>query len=280
MGLKFEVVGVKKGPLELCYDWRKLALYALSVGANVPDELEYVYEKDMKIIPTYWAAILGFEAFTDAYEYGQSLPDTLHYGFDIAYHKPLTKTQGKLHYTIELLDIYDRGEGRGSLAEIQAVACDEGEEKVFTLVTRDIDMSTGGFGGKPFPKSSLQYPDRAPDFEVEDYLGPNQAALYRIDNDPNILHIDPDFAALGGFPKPIVMGMCTAGYACRALIKTVCPGRPEAIRDFKVRFTSTLELDNPVKTQIWKLDDHSVMFRLVNPKTGDVVLNFCSAQVD
>lgn len=280
MSLKFDVIGVKKGPLELEYNWRRLALYALSVGANVDGELEYVYEKKMKIIPTYWAAILGFEEFTDAYEYGQYLPETLHYGFDITYHRPITKTQGKIHYTVELLDIYDRGEGRGSLAEIEAVAYDEQEEKVFTLVTRDIDMSSGGFGGKKPPKAMIAYPDRAPDFEVEDYIGPNQAALYRIDNDTNILHIDPEFAKLGGFNKPIVMGMCTAGYACRAIIKSICPGRPEAIRELKIRFTNTLGLDNPVKTQIWKMDDHSILFRLLNDKTGDIVLNFCSATVD
>lgn len=280
MGLKFDVIGVKKGPLELQYDWRKLALYALSVGANVDSELEYVYEKDMKIIPTYWAAILGFEEFTDSYEYGQYLPETLHFGFDIAYHKPITKIQGKIHYTVQLLDIYDRGEGRGSLAEIEALAFDEQEEKVFTLVTRDIDMSSGGFGGKKPPKAAVSYPDRAPDFEVEDYIGPNQAALYRIDNDTNILHIDPEFAKLGGFDKPIVMGMCTAGYACRAIIQSICPGRPEAIRDLKIRFTNTLELDKPIKTQIWKIDDHNIVFRLLNSETGDIVLNFCSAAVD
>ena len=155
MALKFEVIGRKAGPLELQYDWHKLALYALSVGANVNGELEYVYEKNMKVIPTYWAAILGFEEFTDSYEYGQSLPDTLHYGFEIHFHKPMTRTEGKIHYTVELLDIYDRGEGRGSLAEIQAEAFNEDEEKVFTLITRDIDMSTGGFGGKKPPKASV-----------------------------------------------------------------------------------------------------------------------------
>lgn len=279
MSLKFDVIGKKKGPLSLEYNWNKLALYALSVGANVEGELEYVYEKNMKIIPTYWAAILGFEEFTDSYEYGQSLPDTLHFGFDIDYHKPITKTEGRIDYTIELLDIYDRGEGRGSLAEIQAEAFDEEGDKVFTLVTRDIDMSTGGFGGQKPPKYPVEYPERTPDFEVADHIGPNQAAIYRIDNDPNILHIDPDFAKLGGFDKPIIMGMCTVGYACRALIKTLCPGRPEAIKALKVRFTNTLELDNPVKTQIWKIDDHRAVFRLLNAKTGDVVLNFCEVEL-
>lgn len=279
MGLKFEVIGQKKGPLELEYNWRKLALYALSIGAGVEDELEYVYEKNMKIIPTYWAAILGFEKFTDSYEYGQYLPETLHYGFDITYHKPIVQTEGKIHYTVELLRIYDRGEGRGSLAEIEAVAYDEQEEKLFTLVTRDIDMSSGGFGGEKPPRVIISYPDRAPDYEVLDEIGANQAAIYRIDNDTNILHIDPDFAKLGGFDRPIIMGMCTAGYACRALIKSVCQGHPEDIKSFGLRFTNVLEPGNPVKTQIWKLDDNHILFRLLNADTGDVILNYGTAEL-
>ena len=163
MALNLDMIG-KKTDHEFSYDWRKLALYALSVGANVNGELDYVYEKNMKIIPTFWAAILGLEEFTDSYYYGQSLPDTLHFGFDIEYHKPITKVEGKLHYTVELLDIYDRGEGRGSLGFIQAVAYDEDNDKVFTLVTKDIDMSTGGFGGQKPPKAIVEYPDREPDF--------------------------------------------------------------------------------------------------------------------
>ena len=279
MALKFEVIGRKAGPLTLKYDWHKLALYALSVGANVNGELEYVYEKDMKIIPTYWAAILGFEEFTDSYEYGQSLPDTLHYGFEIHFHKPMTRTEGEIHYTVELLDIYDRGEGRGSLAEIQAEAFNEDEETLLTLISRDIDMSTGGFGGRKPPRASVVYPDREPDVTYDDFIGPNQAAIYRIDNDPNILHIDPDFAKLGGFERPIIMGMCTAGYACRALIQTVCENHPERIKSFAVRFTSTLEPGRAVKTQIWRTGENTAVFRLLDAETGTPVLNFCTAEL-
>ncbi|OOB80602.1 MAG: hypothetical protein BEN19_00080 [Epulopiscium sp. Nuni2H_MBin003] len=277
MSLNFDVIGVKKGPFELEYNWNKLALYALSVGSTVNEELEYVYEKSMKIIPTYWAAILGFTSFTDAYEYGQNIPTTLHFGFEIEFHKPITNTNGKIHYTIELKDIYDRGEGRGSLAIIEAIAYDEQDEKLFTLITKDIDLSTGGFGGEQPPREIVNFPEGTPDFEVKDHIGPNQAALYRIDNDANILHIDPDFALEGGFVKPIIMGMCTVGYACRALLKTVC--QPEQIKKLKVRFTAPLELDQPITTQIWKIDETNAMFKLINNSTNDVVLNFCSVEL-
>lgn len=278
MSLNFDVIGKEHGPFFLDYDYKKLSLYALSVGATLPHELQYIYEKEMKIIPTYWASILGFESFTDAYEYGQSIPHTLHFGFDIQFHQALTETSGRISYTIELLRIGDRGEGSGSLADIQAVAYNEKQEKIFTLLTRDIDLSTGGFGGDKPVLPRCEVPDTPPDFEVEDFLGPNQAALYRIDNDPNLLHIDPEFAKEGGFEEPIVMGMCTAGYACRAVVDCVCPNRPEAITDFRVRFTSALPLNQAIITQIWKVGEHRCFFRLIQKDTGTIILNFCEAQ--
>lgn len=279
MGLKFEVIGVEKGPLELNYNWRNLALYALSVGANVSDELDYVYEKNQKIIPTYWASILGLEEFTDSYEYGQYIPETLHYGFDIIYHKKMLKNEGKIRYKLQLKEIYDRGDKRGSLAVVEAVAYDENGEKLFTLITKDIDMSSGGFGGEKPLQRSVLYPKREPDKIIKDFIGPNQAALYRIDNDTNILHIDPEFAKIGGFNRPIIMGMCTAGYACRALIKAYCWGRPEMITGFGVRFTNVLEPGTNICTQLWRCDDHNIVFKLLNEETGEAVLDYCYATI-
>lgn len=279
MALNFDVVGRMSAPHRLAYDTRKLALYALSVGANVRGELDYVYEKNMKIIPTYWASILGLQSFVDAYEYGQSIPDSLHYGFEITFHQPMLRTDGEIQYTIQLRHIYDRGEGRGSLAEIEAVAYNEVAEPVFTLATYDIDLSTGGFGGETPPRIQMSYPDRAPDFEIDDQVGPNQSALYRIDNDRNLLHIEPDFAKLGGFDRPMVMGMCTAGYACRALIQALCPQKPHAIQYLRMGFTRVLYPSTNITTQIWNIGENQVYFRLLNRETGEIILNFCSASL-
>ena len=64
------------------------------------------------------------------------------------------------------------------------------------------------------------------------------------------------------------------------MVRIRCFFWPEAIRSFAVRFTATLEPGRAVKTQIWRIDEHHVVFRLLDAETGSVVLNFCTAELD
>lgn len=66
----------------------------------------------------------------------------------------------------------------------------------------------GGFGhkgnGKSQPVSPAPQRNSDTEFEVKTY--PNQCFVYRLCEDPNPLHIDPNMAALSGFDKPIIHG--------------------------------------------------------------------------
>jgi putative sterol carrier protein len=52
MPLNLSAIGQKIGPITSAYDWRDVVLYALGVGAGF-DELEYVYENKLKVIPSF-----------------------------------------------------------------------------------------------------------------------------------------------------------------------------------------------------------------------------------
>jgi multifunctional beta-oxidation protein len=45
-------------------------------------------------------------------------------------------------------------------------------------------------------------PNRKPDAVVEEKTTLEQAAIYRLSGDYNPLHLDPEFASMGGFKKP------------------------------------------------------------------------------
>ncbi|KAG0474285.1 hypothetical protein HPP92_013971 [Vanilla planifolia] len=63
-----------------------------------------------------------------------------------------------------------------------------------------------------------------------------EALLYRLSGDYNPLHSDSTVAAMAGFNRPILHGLCTLGFAIRAIIRSVCNGNPTVVRSIFARF--------------------------------------------
>ncbi len=62
MALNLEAVGKPIGPVSKDYTWKDVVLYALGVGSG-SSELEYCYEKQLKVLPSFSiAAIFDFLA--------------------------------------------------------------------------------------------------------------------------------------------------------------------------------------------------------------------------
>ena len=272
MALNLDAIGKKIGPVTSEYNWKDIVLYSLGVGAGF-DELEYVYENQLKVIPTF--AILSIYDFFSEFitASGVNLAGILHGEHELIVHSPLPPEGGSLTSEASIIEMYDKGEGRGALIVGEIDTHHSQGQKLYTNRATLFSRLDGGFGGQPGPKETFEFPDREPDFEEMGQPSPDQPLVYRLSGDQFALHVDPDFARMSGFEGPIMHGLCTLGFACRAVVKHLFPGEPGRLTRFKNRFTKVLYPGEPIKTQIWKLEEGLAVFRTVNAETGAVVLD-------
>jgi acyl dehydratase len=84
--------------------------------------------------------------------------------------------------------------------------------------------------------------------------------IYRLSGDRNPLHSDPSFAAMGGFDRPILHGLCTYGFTGRALLHTLCGGDAKRFMHIEGRFTSPVLPSEPLTVAMWEIDDKAAVF--------------------
>jgi acyl dehydratase len=99
---------------------------------------------------------------------------------------------------------------------------------------------------------------------------PGQALLYRLTGDRNPLHTDPAFAARGGFPAPILHGMCTYGFTGRLLLHALCDGDARRFSAMEGRFTMPVYPGDPLTVLVWR-DGATARFRTL--RGDDIVID-------
>lgn len=271
MALNPDAIGEKIGPLKKAYTWKDTVLYALGVGAGF-DELDYVYEDRQKVIPSFSiAGIFDFLAET-AIKANVNLSGILHGEQDIIFHGAIPP-EGTLITTGAITHMYDKGQKKGALVVSEADTFHSNGQKLYTSIFTLFCRKDGGFGGESGPDETFEIPQREPDFSEHAIPPDNQPLLYRLSGDIFALHVDPEFAKASGFEKPIMHGLCTHGYACRAVIKHLFPGQPERMKRFKVRFSNTLYPGVPIKTHIWKINENKAVFRTITAENEEIILD-------
>ncbi len=270
MALNLDAVGEKIGPITTKYSWRDVVLYALGVGAGF-DELDYVYEKDLKVIPSFGVAAVFDFLMNFGIKAEVNLAGILHGEQQLLFHNPIP-LEGELITEGRIKRIYDMGKEKGAVIVGESETYHSNGKRLFTSVIKIFSRHDGGFGGEPAPKAKNLIPNRKPDYEVEDRPSPDQPLLYRLSGDLFQLHVDPGFAKMAGFKQPIMHGLCTYGFACRALISKLIPGEPERMHRFDCRFSKALYPGDPIKTRIWKLDNSRAAWKVINARTGDTVI--------
>ncbi|MEJ2282499.1 MAG: SDR family NAD(P)-dependent oxidoreductase [Desulfobacterales bacterium] len=271
MALNLDVVGKKIGPFTKDYTWKDAVLYALGVGAGFSD-LEYCYEKDLKVIPSF-----GITTFYDfmpqlATTSNVNLAGVLHGEQELIFHNPIPP-EGTLTTEGAITHFYDKGKDKGALIVAEFETSHSNGQKLFTSIITVFARLDGGFGGENAPAKKVVFPDRDPDFVVENHPSEDQPLIYRLSGDVFQLHVDQEFAEMAGFDKPIMHGLCTHGYACRSLIQSFIPGEPEKARRMDCRFKRPLYPGMAVKTVIWRIDDGQAVWKVINSETGEVVID-------
>ena len=271
MALNQESIGKAIAAITREYTWKDVVTYALGVGAGFED-LEYCYEDRLKVIPSFAIGSIFEFLQAVAMDSGANLAGILHGEQDIRFHAPIP-TEGTLTTKGAITHMYDKGEGRGAIVVAEADTWHSNGEKLFTNIFTLFCRFDGGFGGEPSPKEDFVAPEGAPDFEESAAPSANQPLLYRLSGDVFQLHVDPDFAKASGFEKPIMHGLCTHGYACRAVVKHLFPGEPERISRLSTRFSKALYPGVPLTTRIWKDGPGRALFCVVNASSGEEVIS-------
>ena len=271
MALNLEAVGQKIGPLTTDYTWKDVVLYALGVGAG-SDELDYVYEKDLRVLPSFAIAAIFDFLFEAGARANVNLAGILHGDQELIFHRPLP-VEGTLVTEGEIRHAYDLGRDKGAVIVAGGVTRDGNGRRLFTNVMSIFARLDGGFGGERPPKRRVEIPNSEPDFAVDDQPSRDQPLLYRLSGDTFDLHVDPEFARSAGFEKPIMHGLCTHGFACRACIHSLIPGEPDKVRRISCRFSRPLYPGVPIQSRIWEVAPGKAVWRVVNAQTQEVVID-------
>ena len=265
------------------YTEKDAILYALGLGLGHDplngDELPFVYEKSIKLLPTF-AVVLGWPGF-----WARDLDSGIDWVKLVAgeqglvLHRPLAP-RGTVVGKTRVTEIIDKGAGKGALVYSERVVVDQATgERIATAAHTTFCRGDGGFGGPPREAPPVHaIPERAPDAVCDLPTRPDAALIYRLSGDPNPLHVDPAVAKAAGFPRPILHGLATFGIAGHAILKSLCGYDPARLMAIAGRFSAPVFPGETIRTEMWR-DGTVVSFRARVMERDVIALNNGRAKI-
>jgi acyl dehydratase len=259
----------------------QVILYHLGVGAGVPatdeNELQYTYEKNLKVLPSFGVipvfASLGGIAQVPGLQFNPVM--LLHGEQDIELHRPIP-VEGKIESRGRVAGIYDKG--KAALVVLEVKTALESGEPVFTNRFSLFLRGEGGFGGEAGPKAGNEAPSREADLVAESKTLPQQALLYRLSGDKNPLHADPAFAKMGGFDTPILHGLCSFGIVCKAVVDKALGGDVTKVARYQARFAGVVFPGETIVTSMWR-DADQILIQARTKERGTPVITNAAIRV-
>ena len=251
--------------VEHTYGPKDCILYALGLGLGQDptdeQQLAFVYEKHLKVLPTF-PVVQGYSAYTFRRpELGITWTHVVHGEHAVRLHAPIAP-EGTVIGRSRILDVIDKGAGKGALIYSERRILDKTDGRLLATINQTtFCRADGGFGGaKREAPAPHALPERAPDLSCDLPTRPETALIYRLSGDVNPLHAEPTFAREAGYPRPILHGLATFGVAGHALLKTLCNYDPARLTAMAGRFSAPVFPGETIRTEIWR-DGDVVSFR-------------------
>ena len=260
MPLNPDAVGTEGQPTEASWTSKDALLYAVGIGAGT-DELAFTTENtanvEQLVFPTF-PVVIGWGGDSPMRSIGSFNPALLVHGQQaVTLHRPIP-VAGTVTTQSKIVAMYDKVKAAVVVTETAAVL--DGEP-LYTNRASVFIRGEGGWGGDRGPSGPQnEPPDRAPDHEVTYETSPDQALVYRLSGDRNPLHSDPAFAAMGGFDRPILHGLCSYGFTGRALLHSLCDGNPATFHHIEARFASPVLPGDALTVRMWTIGDGESVF--------------------
>lgn len=265
------------------YDQKDTMLYALGIGLGQDPEdtrqLRYVYEEGLQAFPT-MGVVLAYPGFwVRDPRTGIDWVKVVHGEQRLTVHAPLPAS-GMVVSRTRNTHVIDKGADKGAIIINERTLHGEDGACLATLRQSTFCRGDGGFGqGDASPEPLPATPDAEPDLRCELRIAPNAALLYRLNADPNPLHVDPEVARQAGYPRPILHGLCSYGVAAHAIVKSCCDYDASRLTSLNTRFSAPVYPGETLQCDIWRQGNGQIQFLARSRERNVVVMSHGTATV-
>ena len=265
MPLNPAAVGAVGDVRTMSWNSKDALLYAVGIGAgqnDLPFTTENTKDVQQVVFPTF-AVVAGSgttspgkSAMAEIGTFNWAL--LVHGSQAITLHRPIP-VEAEATVQDKVVAMYDKGKAAVVVTEAETKL--KTGELLWTTRSSVFIRGEGGWDGDRGPSGPQNEPPaQAPDHEVTLQTSPDQAFVYRLSGDRNPLHTDPSFAAIGGFDRPILHGLCSYGFTGRALLGALCNNDVTKFKHIEGRFSSPVMPGDALTIRMWNIGAGETVF--------------------
>jgi len=265
MPLNPAAVGAVGDVRTMSWNSKDALLYAVGIGAgqnDLPFTTENTKEVQQVVFPTF--AVVAGSGTTSPGKSAMAEIGTFNWAMlvhgsqAITLHRPIP-IEAEATVQDKVVAMYDKGKAAVVVTEAETKL--KTGELLWTTRSSVFIRGEGGWDGERGPSGPQNEPPaKAPDHEVTLQTSPDQAFVYRLSGDRNPLHTDPSFAAIGGFDRPILHGLCSYGFTGRALLGALCNNDVTKFKHIEGRFSSPVMPGDALTVRMWNIGAGETVF--------------------